>query len=207
MNCANNKIFGSVKMKKIKKFFQDFKAFITRGNVVDMAVAVIIGAAFSAIVTALTNGIIMPLINWAVGGKDGLGGLTTMLRPVYTTAVNENGIEETIIDMTNSIYIDWGTFINKVIDFLLIALVLFIIIKVFMSLQNARKSIDEKAKKRAEKIAAKYKKQGLSEEEAKAKAEAETAAEPAAAEPAKPTTEELLTEIRDLLAANKTDKQ
>jgi large conductance mechanosensitive channel len=195
-------------MKKLKKFFQEFKAFITRGNVVDMAVAVIIGAAFSAIVTALTNGIIMPLINWAVGGKDGIGGLITMLRPVYTTAVNENGIEETIIDLTNSIYIDWGTFINKIIDFLLIALVLFIIIKVFMSLQNARNNIDEKAKKRAEKLAAKYKKQGLSEEEAASKAQEEVAAAPA--EPAKPTTEELLAEIRDLLAANnsnKTDKE
>jgi large-conductance mechanosensitive channel len=104
--------------------------------------------------------------------------------------------------MTNSIYIDWSTFINKIIDFILIALVLFIIIKVFMGLQNARKNIDEKAKARAEKLAKKYRKQGLSEEEAKAKAEAEAATEAQApAEPAKPTTDELLTEIRDLLAA------
>jgi large conductance mechanosensitive channel len=190
-------------MTKLKKLLQEFKAFITRGNVVDMAVAVIIGAAFSAIVTALTNGIIMPLVNWACGGKDGVTGLYTVLQAVYTTDADNN----MILDMTNSIYIDWSTFINKVIDFILIALVLFIIIKVFMGLQNARKDIDAKAKARAEKLAAKYKKQGMSEEEAKAKAEAETAPE-APAEPAKPTTDELLTEIRDLLAAqNNADKK
>jgi large conductance mechanosensitive channel len=181
-------------MKKLKALLQEFKAFITRGNVVDMAVAVVIGAAFSAIVTALTNGIILPLVNWAVGGEDGVG-LITVLRGVYTADANG----ELVLDLTNSIYIDWGTFINKIIDFILIALVLFIIIKVFMSLQNARKNLDAKAKAKAEKLAAKYKKQGLSEEEAQAKAAEETAAEEPAAPPA-PTTEELLTQIRDLLA-------
>jgi large conductance mechanosensitive channel len=181
-------------MKKLKALLQEFKAFITRGNVVDMAVAVIIGAAFSAIVTALTNGIILPLINWAVGGEDGVG-LITVLRAVYTADADGN----LILDLTNSIYIDWGTFINKIIDFILIALVLFIIIKVFMSLQNARKNLDAKAKAKAEKLAKKYQKQGLSEEEAKAKAAEETKEEEPAAPPA-PTTEELLTQIRDLLA-------
>jgi large conductance mechanosensitive channel len=192
-------------MKKLKQLLQEFKAFITRGNVVDMAVAVIIGAAFSAIVTALTNGIIMPLVNWACGGKDGVTGLYTVLNAVYTL---DEVTGEKVLDMTNSIYIDWSTFINKIIDFILIALVLFVIIKVFMGLQNARKNLDDKAKAKAEKLAKKYKKQGLSEEEAKAKAEAETATEAAPAEPAKPTTEELLAEIRDLLAAqNNVDKK
>lgn len=191
-------------MKRIKKFMAEFKAFITRGNVVDLAVAVIIGAAFSAIVTALTDGIIMPLINAAVGGESGLNGLITMLKPVYTTALNEAGTEVTVIDMANSIYIDWGTFLNKIIDFLLVALVLFIIIKVFMSLQNAAKGINDKAKKRAEKLAKKLQKQGVSEEEAMKQAQAQIAAEQPAspAEPPKPTTEELLVQIRDLLAAN-----
>lgn len=186
-------------MKKLKKFAQEFKAFITRGNVVDLAVAVIIGAAFSAIVTAFTNGIIMPLINWAVGGEEGLSGVITMLKPAYML---DEITGEKIIDMANSIYIDWGTFINAIIDFLLVALVLFIIIKVFMSLQNAAKGINVRAKKRAEKLAKKLQKQGMSEEEAKAQAEAQLSTEtPAPAEPPKPTTEELLAEIRDLLAA------
>ena len=107
-------------MKKLKTLLQEFKAFITRGNVVDMAVAVIIGAAFNAIVTSLTNNILKPLINWAVGGGDGIG-LITMLKPV-TVLDAESG--EYVIDMANSIYIDWGMFIMKIIDFLLVALVL-----------------------------------------------------------------------------------
>ncbi len=184
-------------MKKIKALLAEFKAFITRGNVVDMAVAVIIGAAFNAIVTSLTNNILKPLINWAVGGADGVG-LITMLKPVY---VIDEATAEKAIDMTNSIYIDWGTFIMKIIDFLLIALVLFVIIKVFMSLKNATNKAHEKTKA---KVAKKLKKQGMSEEEANAQAEAQVAAQETAAapaEPPKPTTDELLAEIRDLLAA------
>ncbi len=185
-------------MKKIKALLAEFKAFITRGNVVDMAVAVIIGAAFGAIVTSLTNSIIKPLIDWAVGDPDGVG-LKTMLRTVYEVdelgeAILVDG--DKVINWAASIYIDWGDFIMKIIDFLLIALVLFVIIKVFMSLKNATVKAHEKAKAKAIK---RLKKKGMSDEEATAQAEAEVAAEPAA--PAGPTTEELLTEIRDLLAA------
>lgn len=185
-------------MKRLKKLMQEFKAFITRGNVVDMAVAVIIGAAFNAIVTSLTNNILKPLINWAIGGADGIG-LVTMLRTVYTE--DANGAQ--IVDMVNSIYIDWGVFIMKIIDFLLIALVLFVIIKVFMTLKNATLSAADKAKKRTAKMAKKLRKDGMSEEEALKQAEAQVAAEEAAApvEPPKPTTDELLMQIRDLLAA------
>ena len=57
-------------MKTIKKLWGEFKKFISRGNVLDLAVAVVIGAAFTAIVNSLTNDIIMPLINWAVGDGD-----------------------------------------------------------------------------------------------------------------------------------------
>lgn len=190
-------------MKKIKALLAEFKAFITRGNVVDMAVAVIIGAAFGAIVTAMTNGIIKPLVDWAMSGMSGdAAGLITVLKPVYTQVPAAEGSTEmvTILDKAKSIYIDWGTFIMKVIDFLIIALVLFAVIKVFMSLKNATGKAQEKAKAR---VAKKLKKQGLSEEEAQAKAEEQVAAEAAAApaEPPRPTTDELLTEIRDLLAA------
>ncbi len=189
-------------MKKIKALLAEFKAFITRGNVVDMAVAVIIGAAFGAIVTSMTNGIIKPLVDWAVGDAAGVG-LKTMLKTVYEVDELGNAIMvdgAKVINWANSIYIDWGDFIMKVIDFLLIALVLFAIIKVFMGLKNATTKAQEKAK---EKVAKKLKKQGMSEEEAQAQAEAQVAAEEAAApaEPPKPTTDELLTEIRDLLAA------
>ena len=190
-------------MKKLKALMAEFKAFITRGNVVDMAVAVIIGAAFGAIVTAMTNGIIKPLVDWAMSGmNNGAAGLITMLKPAYMQQPNADGVVETVVDMTNSIYIDWGTLIMKIIDFLVIALVLFAIIKVFMSLKNASFNAKEKAKA---KMAKQFKKQGMSEEEAKAQAEAQVAAEEAAA-PAAPTTEELLAEIRDLIAAQNAKK-
>lgn len=196
-------------MSKIKQLLQDFKKFISRGNVVDMAVAVIIGGAFNAIVTSLTNNIIKPLINWVIAmavGGDSVG-LITMLKPVYTTSVAEDGSTITkAIDMTNSIYIDWGTFIMKIIDFLLIALVLFVIIKVFMGLQNARNGLtSNEAKADRKRIKEIKKEKGVSYKEAAAQLEAEKAA--AAEEAAKnapapaPTTDELLMQIRDLLAA------
>lgn len=196
-------------MSKIKQLFQDFKKFITRGNVVDMAVAVIIGGAFNAIVTSLTNNIIKPLINWliamAVGGDS--VGLITMLKPAFTSGVAEDGVTPTkVLDMAASIYIDWGTFIMKIIDFLLIALVLFVIIRVFMKLQNARNGLTSAdAKEDRKKAKAIKKEKGISYKEAMAQVEAEKAA--AAEEAAKnapapaPTTDELLTQIRDLLAA------
>lgn len=198
-------------MKKKKKsgFFKDFKDFIARGNIVDMAVGVIIGGAFSAIVTALTNKIIKPFIDWivmlATGGRQ--LGLYTFLKKVTVTDVVT---EEVSVDFANSIYIDWGAFIMAIIDFLLIALVLFIIIKVLMNIKRMReefKDADNKeVKARAKAIA---KERGISKKEAlevvKAEIEAKKAAEEAAAAanaaPPAPTTEELLTQIRDLLAA------
>ena len=123
----------------MNKFYKEFKAFISRGNVIDLAVAVIIGGAFSAIVTALTNKIIMPLINWVlalIGGQDGLSSAYTFLSKAYDTEGN--------IDLANSIYIDWGAFITAIIDFLLIALVLFTIIKIFnASRQQFKKSVQQ----------------------------------------------------------------
>lgn len=200
-------------MSKLKKLAKDFKEFISRGNVVDMAVAVIIGAAFSAIVTALTNQILRPLIDWAVGGE-GAVGLKTMLKTVYEVgesgAVLYDEAGNAIINWTNSIYIDWGTFIMAIVDFILIAIVLFVIVKVFMGLQNAGKEISSKENrenyKQAKKLA---KEKGITVKEALAQMEEEKAAVAAAEaeEAAKnapapvPTTEELLIQIRDLLAA------
>ena len=109
----------------MKKFFQDFKKFISRGNIVDMAIGVIIGSAFSSIVTSLTNKILMPLINalLAMGGNG--------LESAYTFLVK--GYTDGELDLTKCIYIDWGAFITAIINFFLIAMVLFIIMKAFMS--------------------------------------------------------------------------
>ncbi|MCQ2399791.1 MAG: MscL family protein, partial [Clostridia bacterium] len=95
----------------------------------DMAVGVIIGGAFSAIVTALTNQILMPIINWVLSmifGKDGMAGAVTILSPAYQSDAVTG---EQVLDLSNSIYIDWGAFITAIINFILIALVHFLIIK------------------------------------------------------------------------------
>ena len=108
----------------MKKFFQEFKKFITRGNVLDMSVGVIVGGAFTAIVNGLTNFILKPIINWLLAiilGTDGLEGAVTMLSPAYDATG--------ALDLANSIYIDWGAFISAIINFLLIAFVLFTIVR------------------------------------------------------------------------------
>ena len=184
-------------MKAIKKLWDEFKKFISRGNVLDLAVAVVIGAAFTAIVTSLTNDIIMPLINSAVGDGD-LSSLCTVLKAVY--------LEDGSLDMANSLVINWGNFIQAIFDFILIALVIFAIVKIINTIPDAGSKLNKQAKREKElrKRAKKLVKQGVAEEEARAQAEAQLLAEeaPAPEEPAKPTVEELLTEIRNLLAAN-----
>lgn len=99
----------------MKKFFKDFKAFIAKGNVVDMAVGVIIGAAFSAIVTSLVNDIVMPLISLAVGGASVADWKWVITEAVY----DANGVL-----VTAETALHYGNFIQAIIDFLLIALCL-----------------------------------------------------------------------------------
>ncbi len=124
----------------MKKFWTEFKAFISRGNIMNMAVGVIVGAAFSAIVTSLTNNIIRPFINWilkAITGGDALSSVYTFLgEPAYTA--------DGTIDLANSIYIDWGAFITAIIDFIIIALTIFLIMKLLMGAQGfIKKSIGD----------------------------------------------------------------
>ncbi len=202
----------------MKKFFAEFKAFISRGNIIDLAIGVIIGGAFSAIVTALTNNILMPIINWillAITGGEGLDQIFTYLKKVYE--VGEDGTVLTTIDLTKSIYIDWGAFITAIINFILIALVLFLIVKL---INDTRKNVEENKNKFApltkDEVKA-LKKEGKNKEEilavaAQRKAEKEeadkkAAEEAAAAEANAVTTEKLLAEIRDLLKEQKAPKE
>lgn len=163
-----------------KGFFAEFKEFISRGSVLDLAVGIIIGGAFTAIVTALTSHILNPLINWAIAsiiGDKGLESARTLLSAQQTIAGD--------IDWESSIYIDWGAFISAIINFLLVALVLFIIVRSI----NKAKEASEKVK--AEQLEKYYEKHP---EERPAPVEA--------AAPA-PTQEELLTQIRDILKEKK----
>ena len=203
-----------MKQGKIKKFFGEFKKFITRGNVLDMAVGVIVGGAFTAIVNGLSNNILKPIINWLLAlvlGKEGLSGAITMLSPAYDPTTG-------VLVLENSIYIDWGAFISAIINFLLIAFVLFTIVKIFNELSeakeralhseewNKKKAISKirfeqkVSKKQAKKIWEKQCEEALAKRAEEARlAEEKAAAEKAALEEKAMANTRLLEEIRDLL--------
>ena len=195
----------------MKKFFGEFKTFITRGNVVDMAVGVIVGGAFTAIVNGVSNFVLKPLINWVLSlilGKDALSEIFTFLTEAYTIdpetgayVLDEAGNK--VIDLANSIYIDWGSLILAVINFIITAFVLFLIVKF---INNARDDKDrfglskadrEELKKRGIKRRNKAAVAAYLNEKAAAEAKAaEEAAEKARLDRiANPTTEELLKQI------------
>jgi large conductance mechanosensitive channel len=136
----------------MKKFFEEFKTFISKGNVLDMAVGVIVGGAFGAITSSLVANVITPLLAWIFGTPN-----TDALNITLRAADEAAGTEALVLGL--------GTFVGAIINFLVIALVLFSVIKAF----NKARELSEKKK----------------EEEA-------AAAEP---EEPKPTTEELLTAI------------
>ena len=127
--------------KRVKVFFGEFKKFITRGNVLDLAVGVIVGTAFTGIVNALTNSVLQPIINWVLAlvlGKDGLSSVITLLSASYKDVLDETGaVIKQELDLANSIYIDWGAFLSAIINFLLIAFVLFAIVKTMNNLAKA----------------------------------------------------------------------
>ena len=143
------------------KIFKEFKEFISRGNVIDMAVGVIIATAFGKITTSLVNDVFMPFITWIFGARD-MTALNVVIRPeVVDPATGEV--------LTAGITLGFGALVATIIDFILVALVVFMVVK---AINSARKLAE---KKKAEEVAA--------------------PAEP----PAPSKEEVLLTEIRDLL--------
>ncbi|MCR4584437.1 MAG: large conductance mechanosensitive channel protein MscL [Lachnospiraceae bacterium] len=122
----------------MKKFMEEFKAFALKGNVMDMAVGVIIGAAFGNIVTALTNSFITPLIAALTGGVE----------------KDENGVMQVVGGSftVNGVEFTYGAFISAVINFLIIALILFIMLK---AINGATKKAEELKKKEKEEEEAK----------------------------------------------------
>ncbi len=106
---------------KIKKFLQDFKAFISRGNVVDMAVGVIMGGAFGKIVSSLVDDVIMPLISLVIGG------LNVSDWKWVIQAADDKHAETALM---------FGNFLQNVIDFLIISFCIFLMMKLLFGLQN-----------------------------------------------------------------------
>ena len=137
----------------MKKFLSEFKEFALRGNVLDMAIGVVIGGAFGKITTSLVNDVIMPLVGLLIGGI-ALGQLDIVLKPAVM-----NGDEV----VTAAVTLGIGTFLTTIIDFILVALVIFLMIKAINRFHKKKEEV------------------------------------PASEEPKGPTSEELLTEIRDLL--------
>ena len=191
----------------MKKFFKEFKDFVCRGNIFDMAVGMIIATAFNKIVSSLVNDIIMPLITWATGAGS-LKELSIVLR------TNELG-EATLTWA-------YGNFIQTIIDFLIIATSIFIVVKVVNSSRKKLEELGEFAKQQSKKevkaenkaLKAKAKAEGRyfrevyeenqalkakQAEEARLAKEAEDKAKAEAELLANPTTEMLLKDIRDLL--------
>lgn len=198
----------------MKNFFGEFKKFITRGNVLDMAVGVIVGGAFTGIVNGLSNYVLKPIINWLLAlvlGDNGLSGAVTILSPAY-------GADGVTLDLANSIYIDWGAFISAIINFFLIAFVLFTIVKVMNNIKENNGKLSEAIKKNTldKNERKELKKAGVNirdkaavkkyfEEKEKAIALAEEEEKKAEEEKARldrlanPTTEDLLKQIKDIL--------
>jgi len=199
----------------MKKFFQEFKKFITRGNVVDMAVGVIVGGAFTAIVNGLSNFILKPVINWLLAmiiGADTLSEQLTFLKRVDTTVeiLDESGTvigTEVVPDLAESIYIDWGSFINAIINFVIVAFVLFIIVKIFNKFREDSEALKagraSKAERKALKAAGKnwHNREVVAayRAELKAKADAEAAEKARLEKETNPSTEDLLKMILEEL--------
>lgn len=128
---------------KKKGIIKEFKEFISRGNVVDLAVGVIIGGAFTAIVTALTGQILQPVINWLIslGGGGSLESARTILGNTVYDA-------EGLIDWSKTNYIDWGAFISAIINFILIAIILFAFVKLVNKFREKEEMVKAKVAKK-----------------------------------------------------------
>ena len=193
-----------MKKKHEFKLWQEFKAFINRGSALDLAVGMIIGSAFTAIVNSLVKGILQPLINMIPLGQDGKS-LQVVLRDPVIDATTGAVVKEAVI-------MDFGAVISAIVTFLLTALVLFLIVKAI----NKAREIGGKEKARLEQLAQKVTKKNGDAETTETPAEVavaeEAPAEPAPVEvapvePAPDKTQELLSAILDELKAQRADKE
>ena len=189
-------------MKKLKDkstgFWKDFKAFITRGNVVDMAIGVVVANAFKDIVNKFTSSFINPLVAYMTGDKS----LVDLKYVIVPQELDEAGAV-----IQKEIAFTWGIFLQSIVDFLIIAFVLFIVLRIASHIakkaKEARERLSEEEQAAADAAAAEAK--AKADAEAAAKAEAEAAAkaaadaEIAAAKAREIETVELLREIRNSL--------
>ena len=153
----------SKKPGKLKALWEDFSAFAIKGNAMALAVGTIIGAAFSTITKSLTDDVIMPVVSIFLGGVD-----FSELKIVLPRLWGEPKLDENGVEILNTL--NWGNFISAVINFFILAFVVFMIVKMLNKLTELGKKKEEEAP-----------------------------VEEVPAAPPAPTAEDLLTEIRDLL--------
>ena len=153
----------------MKKFFEEFKAFAMRGNVIDLAVGMIIGSAFGKITTSLVNDVIMPAVSMLMGGVD-----FTQWKIVLKEAVMEMGADGVMVETAAEIAIKYGNLIAVIVDFIILAFAIFCMVKAINTMREKAEALKKK------------------EEEAVVEEEAPAEPEPSAEE-------KLLMEIRDLL--------
>jgi len=198
----------------MKKLWAEFKKFISRGSVIDLAVGMVIGSAFTKIVTSLVNDLLMPLIALAIGKTH----LNELVWIVKKTPILDAGGAQVFVDgvaQYNTITINYGNFLQVIIDFLLIAVTLFLVLKAFNTIKDHAIKSKKRIKELAEKLdndeelsskesrwfrkqSKKIAKKAAAEEQAKAAEEvAKTVAPPPV--PELSTTDKLLTEILELL--------
>ena len=125
----------------MKKFFKEFKEFAMKGNVIDLAIAVIIGGAFGKIVTSLVNDLFMPLIGLITGGKN-VSGMFAVLGKV------PEGTVITSVDQAAELGVatlNYGVFIQTIIDFILVALCLFLVVKAINKSKDLKKKEEPEA--------------------------------------------------------------
>ncbi len=176
--------------KKSREFWTDFKKFAVKGNIVDLAIAVVIGTAFNKIVSSLVSCIITPLTSMLIPTGD-LASLKWVLKPAIEAD------EEAGIAAVAEVAVTYGTFLQSTIDFLVIALTMFVALKVYMKLKEAFRNREKAdAEKRAQELAQKK----------KAEADAAAATEQARQEKIRrdfiddvSVQADMLTEVRDIL--------
>ena len=180
----------------MKKFWAEFKKFIGKGNIIDLAIGVIIGTAFNKIVTSLVNDVIMPLISLAVGGAS-VSDWKWVITPAEYDANGAVVVAETALK--------YGVFIQTIIDFLIIALSLFIVVKVYTYSKNKLEKFNDTITAEVKKLKKKKNKKGEVEEVVEEVKIEETPQNPPP--PPAPTNDEimisLLTQIRDSMANQK----
>ncbi len=173
---------------KKESFWNDFKKFIAKGNIIDMAVGVVIGSAFSAIITNFVNGIINPLIGLLTGNVK-LSDLSVVLKEAEVV----DGVEKVA-----ALTLNYGMFLQKILDFLIIAFCIFLAVRIIRKMR-VRLAIT------AEKLATLTKKK--EEESQEVEKVEEVAPAPAPVKTTDERIEELLIEIRDSLKSKESKKK